>query len=161
MNPKEFYTETKAAFQKENEQLKKQVFQISMLRLLVFLGTAFGIYKTFQETATAGLIFLLGVVIFGFLMVKHSTLIRNRKIVRKKIDINTTELKLLDGTFYTKDHGSEFIDGSHEFSHDIDLFGEYSFFFYLNRTDTHKGRAALARILSSNEKEAVRSNQES
>jgi hypothetical protein len=160
MNPKEFYTEQQASFQQEDEQLKKQLFQMSMLRLVVFLGTAFLVYLLFEKPTTAGVIFSIGVVIFGILLVKHSALIRKKKIVQEKIKINETELKLLDGTFYTQDHGTDFIDGNHAYSHDIDLFGEYSFFFYLNRTVTKEGRAELARILSSNEIDFIQSKQE-
>ena len=160
MNPKEFYTKKEAAFQQKSEQLKKQLFQMSMVRLVVFSATAFGIYFTFDEPITAGFVFFFGVVIFGFLMVRHSSLIKKRDIVQKKIEINSTELKLLEGTFYTKDHGSDFINGNHAFSHDIDLFGEYSYFFYLNRTVTAEGRAQLAQILSSNDIDSIEAKQE-
>ena len=45
------------------------------------------------------------------------------------------------------DGGSEFIDPSHDYSFDLDLFGEKSFFAYINRTATAVGRVALSREL--------------
>jgi ABC-type multidrug transport system fused ATPase/permease subunit len=160
MNPKEFYIEKVASLQENHQQLKKRVFQISMLRLAVFLGTAFAVYMTFQQPTTAGSILVFGVVVFGFLMVKHSDFIQKKNIVEKKIEINTTELELLHGTFYTQDHGADFVNGNHAYSHDIDLFGEYSFFFYLNRTVTQEGRTKLAQTLSSHEIDSIPSKQE-
>ena len=161
MNPKDFYTEKKSTLEKEYEQLKKRLFRISMIRFAVFLFTVFGIYATYEDPFTAIAIFVVGVVAFGFLVVKHSDLIKKRDIVIQKIEINTTELSLFDGTFYSQDFGSDFIDGSHAFSNDIDLFGESSFFNYLNRTVTQEGRKKLAKTLSSNEIDAIEKKQKS
>lgn len=160
MNPKEFYEQKVTSFQEEYEALKRRLFQISMLRLVVFLGTILGIYLTFETPMTVGFVFLFGAIVFGILISMHSDLIKKRNITKKKLEINSNELKALDGTYYTQDHGADFIDGNHQYSHDIDLFGEYSFFFYLNRTVTSEGRAELARILGSNEIQSIESKQE-
>ena len=57
------------------------------------------------------------------------------------------ELSLLEYRFDGIDGGSEFIDPSHDYSFDLDLFGERSFFAYINRTATAVGRVALSREL--------------
>lgn len=161
MTPKDFYTEKKSTLEEEYEQLKKRLFRISMIRFIVFLSTVFGIYTTYQDPFTAIVIFVFGTIVFGFLVVKHSDLIKKRDIVIQKISINTTELTLFDGTFYSHDLGDDFIDGNHAFSYDIDLFGEYSFFNYLNRTVTQEGRKELAKTLSSNEIYSIEQKQAS
>ena len=161
MSPKDFYTEKKSILEQEYEQLKKQLFQISMIRFAVFSLTLFGIYTTYEGPFVAIFIFVLGAVVFTSLVVKHSNLIKKRDIVFQKININKTELSLFDGTFYSHDFGDDFVDGNHAFSHDIDLFGEYSFFNYLNRTVTQEGRKELAKTLSSNEIHSIEQKQAS
>jgi hypothetical protein len=160
MNPEAFYTEQQQFFQTAYDQLKKQSLQMSMLRLAVFALTLVGIYFTYADPFTAGFIFVLGAVIFIILVSKHSDLIKKRDITLHKLEINQTELSALNGTFYSEDHGTDFTNGAHEFSHDIDLFGEYSFFFYLNRTVTLEGRSKLAELITSNKINAVKEKQE-
>jgi hypothetical protein len=48
----------------------------------------------------------------------------------------------------------------HEFSHDIDLFGDRSFFQYANRTATAEGRTKLAGIFTANNHQDIRLKQQ-
>ena len=159
MNPKDFYTQQKQLFEAELRALKKQLFHISMLRLLVFVLTIAGVYLTYKNVFTAGSIALLGIIIFIFLVAKHSDFIRKRDIAMYKLEINTTELSALHGKYHTQDFGSDFMNANHSFSQDIDLFGADSFFCYLNRTVTIEGRSTLAALLTSNHIHAIQEKQ--
>ncbi len=52
------------------------------------------------------------------------------------------------GIFRPFDGGSDLIDPKHDFSGDLDLFGDDSLFRFLNRTVTGSGRSQLAGWLS-------------
>lgn len=58
------------------------------------------------------------------------------------------EIGFLDGNLSCFENGSGFIDQSHEFSFDLDIFGENSLFQRMNRTVTEKGAAILAGMLT-------------
>ena len=75
-----------------------------------------------------------GFVLFLYLVSRHTDLQYKRDLVVKLIDINTTEIKVLNRDYLSLDEGSEFIDPTHAYSYDIDLFGRGSFFQYINRT---------------------------
>lgn len=160
MNPVEFYTQTKFALEEELEQLKKRLVLFSTIRFAVFLATAFGIYFTISTPENAAWIFVFGIVLFGFLVVKHSDLAKKRDILLQKIEINRFELTLFEGKFVAREVGFDFIDPNHAFSHDIDLFGDHSFFNYLNRTVTESGKQALADALCSNDIDHIEKKQE-
>lgn len=159
MSPKEYYLVRLSILRETYEGIKKKLLSFSLARLMVFLCTSFGVYFTFDNISTSLFILFSGVILLGYLIVKYSDLKRQKKILEYKIRTNNIELSYLEGTFYSDDHGTDFIDGNHEFSHDIDLFGEHSFFYYLNRTVTDDGRKELARVLTSNDIDGVQEKQ--
>ncbi len=160
MNPVEFYTQAKATFEAELVQLKKRLALFSTIRLAVFLLTGLGIYLTMATPLNSVLVFVVGAVVFGFLIVKHSDLVKKRDVILQKIEINRIELTVFEGKFISREVGFDFIDSNHAFSHDIDLFGERSFFNYINRTVTESGKQELANTLSSNEIDSIEKKQE-
>ncbi|MFD2567179.1 MutS-related protein [Pseudotenacibaculum haliotis] len=160
MNPVEFYTQAKATFETELVQLKKRLALFSTIRLAVFLLTGLGIYLTMATPLNSAIVFIVGAVVFGFLIVKHSDLVKKRDVILQKIEINRIELTVFEGKFISREVGFDFIDSNHAFSHDIDLFGERSFFNYINRTVTESGKQELANTLSSNEIDSIEKKQE-
>lgn len=160
-NPIDFYSEEKETLTKEFQQLKKKLFNSSMLRFLVFLATGLGVYFTFNNPKIAGIISFLGLVIFVVLVVKHTQLQLKKKLVAAKININTTEIAVLNRNFSHLETGEEFINPHHYFSNDIDLFGVGSFFQYINRTNTQNGKKLLADTLTSNDISLIEDKQKS
>ncbi len=60
-------------------------------------------------------------------------------------------LKRIDGTWREfKDKGEEFLEDTHGFSGDLDVFGASSLFQWINSTNTKFGRISLANILKLN-----------
>jgi hypothetical protein len=64
------------------------------------------------------------------------------------LKINELEVKALSGDYTAFDPGNEFIDQSHDYTHDLDIFGEGSIFQYINRSSTIFGKLRLAEFLN-------------
>ena len=148
--PVEFYSQKKLDLEKEASLLKKKSVNLSVFRFAIFITTCFLIYLTFGSYPDVFIIAFLGVLLFSFLVVKHVNLQRERAIVAAKIKINKTELEVLNRNFHHLDVGKEFINPTHFYSNDIDLFGVGSFFQYINRTVTSDGKKLLATIFTEN-----------
>lgn len=58
------------------------------------------------------------------------------------------EREALNGDFSAFPNGKEYVDPSHEYTYDLDIFGEKSLFQRLNRTITKEGSDRLASLLS-------------
>lgn len=149
-NPQEFYIQEKATYETALEKLKRQLYTISTLRLLVFLVTIFTIYFYFGNFHVVAISAFIGIVLFGLLLVRNATLQIEKQLLLEKIRINTLEISVLEGNYDTIDAGKEFIDSNHFFSHDIDLFGNRSFYQYSNRTATKEGAQLYAKYLTEN-----------
>lgn len=79
------------------------------------------------------------------LLVKQSVVTEKQlKYYQNLVDINTNEIRGIQRDFSQFDPGKEFIGPDHDFSFDLDLFGENSFFQFLNRTVTSGGKSKLA-----------------
>jgi len=159
-NPLQFYKSEKEFFQQQLSSIKRKLAVFSTLRLFVFIGTALGIYFIFGNTQLAILVAIVGISVFLFLVSKYSDLQENRDLCKKLIEINETEIKVLNNDYLALDDGKEFIDPNHFYSYDIDLFGRGSFFQYCNRTVTNEGKKELANILTNNEISAIERKQE-
>ncbi len=148
--PFDFYSKEKSELEKEATQLKRISINLSVFRFGVFLTTCILIYLTFGSYPDVFIISFLGILLFGFLVVKHLNLQKSREIVDSKININRIELEVLNRNFHQLDSGEEFVNKTHFYSHDIDLFGVGSFFQYANRTVTIEGRKLLANAFTEN-----------
>lgn len=145
-----FYTDENLKLEKELHKIKIKLTNLSVLRLLVFFFTLFGIYFSLGNPTIVTIITIVGVGIFSFLLSRYLKIKEKKKLVLCKILINKTEIRVLEGDFSFLPEGKEFLDSNHFFSHDIDLFGSHSFFQYINRTSTEIGTAELAKIISKN-----------
>lgn len=161
MSPIQFYTQEKAKLEKDLLLVKRQLKQLAFFRFLVFVITAFGIYYTFNQTILVVSISVVGVAIFLQLLFRYLKVSEKKELLISKIDINKTELKVLNGDVSSLDSGEVYINSKHAFSYDIDLFGEGSFYQYLNRTVTKGGSQKLAELLTENEIESFQAKQNS
>jgi len=158
--PLEFYTAQKQKFEQELTQLKKQLAVSSMIRLLVFLAIGFGLYFFFGNAKGMIITAVLGFLLFLFLVSRHTDLQYKRDLLNKLIEINSIEIRVLNRDYLMLDDGNEFIDSTHDYSYDIDLFGRGSFFQYINRTSIEEGRKKLFRILTENTISTIKQKQE-
>ncbi len=133
---------------RETERIKMYIRIIAFLRLSVVVVAALIVYLFRNEGVEVwGTTVLIGIVLFLSLARVHDRWFRKKEFVDCRDRIIHRELSLLEYRFDEIDGGSEFIDPSHDYSFDLDLFGERSFFAYINRTATAVGRVALSREL--------------
>ena len=145
-----FYTEEKQRLETELKATKNKLANLSILRLIVFVLTSAGIYFLFDTLRIVGVIGAVGVIVFGILLIKYLDAKESKILLITKIKINETEIRVLEGNFSFLKTGEEFIDPTHVYSNDIDLFGRGSFFQYINRTSTQQGAKELAKTITEN-----------
>lgn len=132
----------------------------SLIRLIIFLLTAYGIYYFYSEFRIAAVIALVGIGIFLFLVSRHTDLKYKRDKIKELVSINELELRVLDRDFHDLPAGKEYDDPLHPYSQDIDLFGKGSFYQYLNRAALKEGANKLANILTENSIDEIEKKQE-
>ncbi len=117
--------------------------------MIWFLGAVLTSWLLFRvQLDTYGyLTILIGATGFGWLMKQHQTIRRSRDTNRHLAFINEDEAARLERRYLRSDTGTDFIDLSHPYSADLDLFGPHSLFRLLNRTHTFDGRNRLAQWL--------------
>jgi hypothetical protein len=156
----DFYTQEKATQKKHLTDANRQLNLSSMLRLILFLGTAFGIYYFYPDWKISALIGVVGFGVFLYLVSRHSDLKYKRNKIDELVKLNETELEVLNRNFSHLPTGKEFEDNEHPFSQDIDLFGKGSFFQYLNRCSLKDAKRKLAQILTENSISEIPEKQE-
>ena len=129
------------------DSLTKINHTIGLLRLLVFAFTAgFGIAALIKDNKIP---FIIGAVVMllGFIILCaiHTRTKKYENLLNQKIAANDRYLARIRGDFSSlTDVGSEFIDHSHSYSSDLDVFGPHSLFALYNTSHSVFGRKAFA-----------------
>lgn len=162
MNPENHYTERLSLTAGQLQQVKKQIFRISMLRLALFIAGIAGLYFFFNQT-TLLIICICLTFLPLFILVK----IHNRFFIRKEwletqARIIQEELQALSGDYSSFEDGKEYVNPEHPYSFDLDIFGRRSLFQSINRTCTFFGKVRLAKWLQNHlhEKTSIEKRQE-
>ena len=162
MNPENHYTERLSLTAGQLQQVKKQIFRISMLRLALFIAGIAGLYFFFNQT-TLLIICICLTFLPLFILVK----IHNRFFIRKEwletqARIIQEELQALSGDYSSFEDGKEYVNPEHPYSFDLDIFGRRSLFQSINRTCTFFGKVRLAEWLQNHlhEKASIEKRQE-
>ena len=155
-----FYKSEEKQLKNKLLKVKKNLKTLSLLRITVFILTAIAIYLFFENTLASTVVLIVGGSGFYFLVVKYSKEKLEKTLLNCKIEINQTEIAVLNGDFSFLPNGNEYLDSDHHFSHDIDLFGENSFFQYLNRTASTDGSRKLANLMTENQTSSIYKKQE-
>ncbi|MBC8754444.1 DNA mismatch repair protein MutS [Kordia sp. YSTF-M3] len=158
--PITFYQSQKAKFEAELKVQKRKLNQSSVVRLIVFLSIAFAIYLFFGQWNYVIISSVIGIGIFLYLVFRHADLVSQKNKLEALIQCNQIEIDVINGDLSKLPTGEEFLNAAHEYSYDIDLFGNASFFQYLNRATTREGKNELADLLASNKIENISSRQE-
>lgn len=162
MNPENHYTERLSLTEGQLQQVKKQIFRISMLRLALFIAGIAGLYFFFNQTTL--LIICISLTFLPlFILVK----IHNRFFIRKEwletqARIIQEELQALSDDYSSFEDGKEYVNPEHPYSFDLDIFGRRSLFQSINRTCTFFGKNRLAKWLQNHlhEKTSIEKRQE-
>lgn len=158
--PKQFYNEQIETLNLDLKRAKKQLALSSIIRLIVFLTIITTIYFSYPNPQLIIGSVIVGITLFIFLVNRHTDLTYSRDKLQKLIEANQQELDVFEGKINHLTPGKEYIDTTHLYSHDIDLFGQQSFFQYCNRTATPAGKDTLAAILTENNIEGIEKKQQ-
>ena len=128
-------------------KLKKQIFQVGSIRLVIVLACIVLCYLLWGNTMAVILTILLSIIAFLSFLKYHNRLFRSKRYYELLIQNAENELKGIDYNFSPFDGAPEKADGNHSYSLDLDMFGNRSFFQSLNRTVTNYGKDHLANTL--------------
>lgn len=139
------YSERAGRFGLHANAYRKLLNWLALLRFILFAGGLASAILLFRVNSAAGFAALFAVaLLFGFLLRFYSRITWKRDFNLNMEKVNILESAASSEDYSAYDPGSEFIDPSHLFSHDIDLFGRGSVFQSLNRSTTFRGKDKLA-----------------
>ena len=118
-----------------------------VVRLISFSIIPLTIYFGYPLGGYSALILVAEVVLFLFFVRKSAENKEELNFTKHLIELNENELKALKNDFSAFNDGSTYIDHSHPFTYDMDVFGRDSFFQIINRTVTNRGESTLAEKL--------------
>lgn len=112
------------------------------------LGSILAIFLSFYLLWQAGVLYVFiasAILLFIFIRLVYADLSNHESIRfhKKLLSHYEDELKALKGEFLFED-GSQYIDKTHPYTSDLDIFGKGSLFQYINRTNTEPGSDTLA-----------------
>jgi hypothetical protein len=99
-------------------------------------------------------------ILFIFMVSRYNDYLYKKNRTLILIEINQLEIDVINDDVSKLDKGNEFLNPEHFYSYDIDLFGEGSFFQFINRTATKNGKQKLADILTGNDISNIPEKQE-
>lgn len=128
------------------EEQNKSVKTLQYLRLLIFVvGFSVTVYTfIIKNYIISGGVCIVSLIAFIYLVNEYNkeTMKRKHSIALK--EINEKSIKRLSSEWREfQDVGSEFKDDKHNYSGDLDIFGNGSLFQYINTAKTFMGRKAL------------------
>ncbi len=139
------YTQRISILSEQKQNLEKQQKHLPLLRLALFLLFVFLVYRYLSIQSILTLVMtvssLAAFIVLSAVDSKLKSRIKRFEII---IGINSKEVTSLGGNSEAFDPGNEFVDQSHDYTHDLDIFGQGSLFQFVNRTATIFGKLKLA-----------------
>jgi len=148
-NPKAVYDSNIKTLTEQENALKKKRSGMAWARLAIILLIVAWLYNEWQNGWQIGLSgVLVGIVLFLVLVAKDVNLKSRLLFVQQLIAVNKRELDGLDFRFSDWNDGTEFLSATHPYGTDLDIFGKYSLFQYVNRAESEGGQKLLAEWFS-------------
>ena len=146
---KEQYSDKELQLQKEIKSTLRHGRWLLLAQLATFAAIIFGLisFTLWHNKIVCCAITILGIASYLAARIaddKNSTRAERLKALLATIQ---NELSYLCGNFSCFDEGKDFIDPTHDYSFDLDIFGKQSLFNRINRTITSGGRQRLANDL--------------
>ena len=131
-----------------NKRVQKNILHISLLRIFIFIAGFIALCLGYDQGGSVIGGILLAILIPFLLLVKlHNHLFHLKDWHETSIRHYQAELASLENDNSAFDGGKEWMDASHPFSLDLDVFGDSSVFQMLNRTSTPLGKETLSHWL--------------
>lgn len=153
-NLQSIYEKRIVFFELKENKLRKQLILLSALRFILFIlsiTTIIFLVKQFSFLLLGILVLFFALFIAGVILYLMKTEVLNH--FKNLIKINIDEKNVLNNDYAAFNNGTDFINRDHDYSYDLDFFGEGSLFQYLNRTVTLVGRELLAKRLLNSTKD--------
>lgn len=142
---KDFYSRRLFLYNEKYETFRKKERNTNIFRGLTFLiGTGLAIVSANFSLCLMTAVIIVSVVCFLVFVQKNAEFRREKEFNFHLKQINENELKALDNDNSAFLGGKEFIDKKHNYSFDLDIFGDKSIFQKVNRTITKGGYELLA-----------------
>ena len=154
-NPIEYYEGIKDGAEKELARLSRLTATVSVARLAIVIAAIACIWAWWGEAVLVGSTLAVGVVLFLVLVIKHNKLFGKIAMQKALNRVATDNMRRINLELDTLDGGGEYVNPRHEYSYDLDLFGQRSIFTLLNSTATKGGERLLAGSLVKPELSAV------
>ena len=149
------FKERLSSFNTLEAHKKKQVDKMGNLRLIFFLlgGAVTVIVFIRTNVFYSFLALIIALIPFVYLVVRHSKISREMQRITCKAEINRMYLERMQSDWVSfSGCGQEFIDESHSFTGDLDIFGSKSLFQWINVANTYYGKIALRELLKNPDK---------
>jgi len=151
MNPDLLQTYQSLAdqYQSKSTLKQKQLKTISFFRLICFVAIFPVFYYLYPHNTILGYT-IASFLLIGFLFLIKRFIQEEKQLIyyQRLTKINQNEIHAFQRNFSNFDHGSEFTSVHHDYSYDLDIYGPGSFFQFLNRTITSRGKNHLAFLLN-------------
>ncbi len=145
----ELYEQRTEDFKARAVALQRRYEKFGFVRLASFiLGIAVLIFAYSTNPLVGILLTFIFLAAFYRLVLWHQKLLHEKQIEEALALINQQELAFMQDDFQSFADGKEFMDPAHPNSIDMDIFGPYSFFQYVNRTTTTMGKKRLSEYLT-------------
>jgi len=140
-----YYQSGYEKFSIDEKNINRKIKWLGFLRLAFIIAAAILLIQGIKLDIlifklSAALLFIL----FFPLVSMHKNMTELKKKIEKLILINKQELSALKGNYSCFNDGRTYLNPEHEFTYDLDIFGEKSLFQYINRSSTIMGEQRLA-----------------
>ena len=143
--PRAEYTRRLAARREAAERHRRIERSIGNARLAVFAAGGVIAWSSFAHGALSPWWLIVPAVLFLALVIVHDRVIRARGRAERAVAFYQRGIARLDDRWMgAGETGTRFLDPSHPYAEDLDLFGEGSLFQLLSTARTRAGEAALA-----------------
>lgn len=121
--------------------LKSRYNTLSFFRILVFVLFLIFAILSLKDESVGGLLLsiILFLILFIFLVRKHNKINRSKILNQELLEINREEVKRIQFKFDGICDGEDYVNDTHPYISDLDIFGRNSIFQLLNRAGTDHG----------------------
>lgn len=128
-------------------KLKVKLRLFVVWRLAIFFAVAVASYIFWWSGLPSALILVAGVALFAFAVHRNASVKEAYKVETAYRDLCLAEADALSGKWTQHPRGERHIDSAHPYASDLSIFGPFSLFQFLNRTQTEGGEDVLAHWL--------------
>ncbi len=143
-------------------KLKKTRSRLGWVRLLTIVLTfSLSFYFFPANTLAAVVVVIIGPICFLAAVAADARNNGNIQHNERMLMINEEEIKILQHQYNHRENGQAFLPHEHPYANDLDIFGDYSLYQYINRSTARQGASLLASgLLHPLESDAIERRQE-